>query len=188
MTTIPATLQGTKISVGTLTFTETPDGKTSITSYDNSTPADKMKIDYIMQAKVDASNIVKINNENYKEAVQIRTTNIFTPEEIFTKPFTEATERILSLFDNYYNKTLYRDFMVSAVDPGLDEFIDATDYNEAYKTLITILEKNVNYANLTEVKALIDSNTLTDSDRAFIVDKFKAVFSYLIYLTDGKND
>lgn len=187
LTTIPADLQGKRISVGTLTFTETPDGKTSITSYDNSTPADKMKIDYITQAKVDVSNIVKINNENYKEAVQIRTTNIFTPEDRFTKPFTEATERTLSLFDNYYN-TLYRDFMVSAVDAGLDEFIDATDYNKAYTTLIAILEKNVNYANLTEVKNLIDSKTLTDADKAFIVDKFKAVFSYLIYLTDGTND
>ncbi len=190
LATIPADLdlQGKKISVGTLTFTEDLDGKVSITWYDKAAPSDKMEINYITQEKVNANNTVAINNENYAEAVEINTTDILKPEDRFTKPFTEATERTLSIFDDYYNNTLYREFMESAVDAWLDEFINATDYNAAYTTLIKILEKNSNYANLTEVKNLIESNTLTDADRAFIVDKFKAIFSYIIYLTDGIND
>ena len=89
----------------------------------------------------------------------------------------------------------------------MDSFIDATDYTTTFTALKAILAKNAKYDKLTDLKALIEKTDLTANERMLIdlkaliektdltanermliVDKFKTIFSYLIYLSNGKLD
>lgn len=70
----------------------------------------------------------------------------------------------------------------------MDSFIDSTDYTAAFTSLKEILAKNTEYDKLTDLKALIEKTDLTANEKMLIVDKFKTIFSYITYLTDGKYD
>ncbi|MEI6118269.1 MAG: hypothetical protein WCP92_03325 [bacterium] len=69
----------------------------------------------------------------------------------------------------------------------MDTFIDATDYATAFTNLQNILDKNTKYSELIQLKTLMEG-TLTAAEKMLIVDKFKTIFSYITYLTDGKAD
>ena len=69
----------------------------------------------------------------------------------------------------------------------MDAFIDANNYDTAFSTLKNILETNNEYTKLPQLKSLMESN-LSYNEKIFIVDKFKTIFSYITYLSDGKQD
>lgn len=189
MTTIPATLQGTKISVGTLTFKQDPDGNISITGYDKTTPADKMKIDYVIQEKVEASELTKINEVNYTKVVEdMPTKDIFNTKTNIL--FTQDVDNKLAVFENNYYD-LYRQFMEESLDGDVDDLINEDDYSKAFGILKEIFNKNTAYKNidattdaseLGKFKAMIISCTDPD-EQTFIVDKCKAIFSYDVKYT-----
>jgi hypothetical protein len=123
----------------------------------------------------------------YNDAASLSTEKLFSPDTKFTDVFTAKTEKALSLFDDY-QQTLYRKFMESIVDPGLDAFISDDNYTTAFTKLEEILAKNMKYSELTDLKALIEKEDLSADEKTLIVDKFKTIFSYITYLTDGKAD
>lgn len=69
----------------------------------------------------------------------------------------------------------------------MDDFIDANNYDTAFSTLKNILNKNAEYTKLVDLKILMESD-LSANEKMLIVDKFKTIFSYIVYLSDGKND
>ncbi len=185
---VPATLQGTKIKVGTLKFKEASDGTVSLESYDPNTFTDKLKIEYTVQTKISTENTKTIENEKYKET-PISAEKLFTPDTKFTNVFTTTTEKISSCFDDVKDYVLYKDFMIPIVDKWIDNFINETDYDTAFIKLREILQYNqTKYNSLTDLKSLIEEPAITESDKVFVVDKFKAIFSYITDLTDGNAD
>lgn len=70
----------------------------------------------------------------------------------------------------------------------MDAFIDADNYDAAFTTLKSILATNNEYKKMSDLKSLMESTTLSPDEKIFIVDKFKTIFSYITYLSDGKND
>lgn len=182
-------LENTKLKNGTLTIIKSTDGKT-YTVKRSSSPSEKLTITYIDQKEYEESKKTFEKDEKNWETKEIASsTEIKDTFEIpnnITSIFIEQTERTLSLFDDY-NKTLYRNFMESIVDPWLDAFIDAKDYDTAFINLKNILENHPKYVQLTELKSLIDTTNSWD-EKIFIVDKFKTIFSYITHLTDGQND
>lgn len=181
----------TKFTTWTLTITKNSDKNFTISLI--STPIDQSTIEYIDQeryehALVDAEKIP----ENWKTREIISSTeikNIFKLPTYFGTTFTDQTEKPLSMFDDY-NKTLYRTFMESIVDPNADAFINTDDYTEAFNILKSILTKQTSaYGRLPEsFRNFIEKPDLSSLDKIYIVDKFKTIFSYITCLTDGKHD
>ena len=186
----PTTLPWTALKNWTLTITKSTDGKSYAIKLDTSFPTDSVKIDYIDQKEYNDALIAANKIETNRETTEVATTAI---ETAFNMPtnissvFIANTEKALSVFDDY-NNTLYKEFMESAVSTWLDSFIDATDYTTTFTALKAILAKNAKYDELTDLKALIEKTDLTANERMLIVDKFKTIFSYLIYLSNGKLD
>lgn len=190
---IPIGLQWTKMTVGTLTFVQTSDGKVSVASYDINTPAKEFKIAYTIQEKINDTKVEKINGIDYMLNQEIASEHLLQADTKLTDIFTPNVEQTLSLFEDARFRTLYKDFMIQALDPAIDGFINEKDYGNAFVTLKNIFEKNVSYQNakvnseLWKFKTLINW-PLTIHDTAFIVDKCKAIFSFNRYLTDWNND
>lgn len=180
-------LKGKAMTIWTLTFTQASDGTVSLPSYDTTAPTDKFKIEYTVQTKLATEKITTIDALKYNDAASLSTEKLFSPDTKFTDVFTAKTEKALSLFDDY-QQTLYRKFMESIVDPGLDAFISDDNYTTAFTKLEEILAKNMKYSELTDLKALIEKEDLSADEKTLIVDKFKTIFSYITYLTDGKAD
>ncbi len=186
----PATIEGSLLKQWSLTITKNADDSYTV-ALDDTNPTDKLTINYIDQKAYQEAKNKAIHN---KESRSVTTT--FDEEGIkkeFALPtnistvFAQDTEEALSVFDNY-NKTLYREFMESIVDKNIDSFINATDYGNAFEALKKILTTNKKYNELPDLKALIERTDLTPNEKMLIVDKFKTIFSYVIELTDGKND
>ncbi len=185
----PTTIEKTALKNWTLTITKNADGINYTVEF-IATPADKMTITYIDKKEYDVglSEAAKIttNRETTPIASAAEVKTAFTMPTNISSVFVEKTEQALSIFDDYQN-TLYKSFMESAVDVWLDTFIDATDYATAFTNLQNILDKNTKYSELIQLKTLMEG-TLTAAEKMLIVDKFKTIFSYITYLTDGKAD
>ena len=80
--------------------------------------------------------------------------------------------------------------MESIVDDQIDMIIDTNNYDLAFTTIKEILSKQTPiYAKLPEsFKSLINNTEISREEKTLIVDKFKTIFSYDIYLSDGRND
>ena len=183
--------EGQKFTTWTITITKTAD-KTYSAEF-AALPADKFTINYIDQKQYDAASKAAKAAETDKAYLETTTIQLSEIKDTFAMPtsvskvFIESTEKTLSIFDNH-NNTLYKEFMESIVDPWLDAFIDATDYTTAFGKLQEILDKNEKYKELTNLKLLIEKKDLLDNEKMLIVDKFKTIFSYMTYLTNGKDD
>lgn len=187
----PATIEWTSLKYNwTLTIKKLSD-KTFSVSFDTNTSPDKLTISYIDQEEYDgaltAAEAIPSNREikTITSSTEIKTT--FNMPANLSNVFDEQTEKALSIFDDY-NQTLYKEFMESIVGIWLDAFIDATDYASAFTVLKRILSKNPKYDQLPDLKSLIEKPDLSVNERILIVDKFKTIFSYITYLSDGKAD
>ena len=173
-----------------MTITKNTDNTYTV-ALDDTNPTDKFTINYIDQkAYQEAKNKAIHNKENRNvtttfEEVDIQ--NEFALPTNISTAFAKDTENALSIFDDH-QKTLYKAFMESIVDAPLGDFIDATDYIKAFDSLKKILATNKKYNELTDLKSLMERTDLTPNEKMLIVDKFKTIFSYIIELTDGKND
>lgn len=191
---IPAGLQGIKVNIGTLTFKETIDGEVSLTSYNNTTPTNKLQIDYIIEKEAPLETIVQIEGKDYYEVLSSSTEQLLEVDDRLKNVFTLGVEKQLSVFEYTYENSLYKEFMLPTLNDSLDGFIDEENYEEAFNKLKEIFEKSNSYNDATAgselgiFKALINNSSLTQYDKAFIVDKCKAIFSYTFYFTDGYND
>lgn len=115
VTFIPATIEKTSLTNGTLTITKTADKKFTL-SLDTSTSADQLKISYLDQTRYMEDINNPDNREEKKEIVSLREIEtIFTMPANVTDAFADSTEKTLSIFDNY-QQTLYRKFMENIVD------------------------------------------------------------------------
>ena len=98
----------------------------------------------------------------------------------------ETYKKGLSTFDNK-DEQGYRKFMESIVDAWIDGVIDTSDYNSAFTNINQILQKNKkSYTEMTELQWLMNKTDLSLEEKKYIVDMFKATFSYIPTLTDGK--
>ena len=150
-----------------------------------------MTITYIDQDEYDvarkAAEAIASNREIKEIASYTEIQKVFSIPTNISNIFIEQTEKALSIFDDH-NQTLYKEFMESVLDTGLDSFIDAPDYTKAFDILKKILTKNPKYDELTDLKTLIEKPDLSSEEIMLIVDKFKTIFSYITYLSDEKSD
>lgn len=182
----PTTIEHNTLKNGTLTIQKTANNTFTV-SLDTSTSADQLKIRYLDQTTYMEDINNPDNREKEREIVSLsEIQTIFTMPANVTDAFADSTERTLSIFDDYQN-TLYKNFMKYIVDDWLDHFINADNYDKAFTTLKSILENNNEYKNLPNLISLMESN-LSYDEKIFIVDKFKTIFSYITYLSNGKKD
>jgi len=181
--------EGQKFTTWTITITKTAD-KTYSAEFAK-LPDDKLTINYIDKKQYDEAHKAAETNEAYLETITIPSSeikNTFAMPTSVSNAFIKSTEDVLAIFDNY-NNTLYKEFMESIVDPWLDAVIDATDYATAFEKIKSIVINNPRYAELpNDFKTFIEKKDLSADEKMIIVDKFKTIFSYLTYLTNGKND
>lgn len=195
---IPASIQGQKMTKGTLRFKETPppESKVSIVYFDTSIPADKFTIEYVTQKAVDKSKAETIGTDLYNVSNTITTPTLFKAAANLDI-FSGTLDKTIAGFENLYITTLYTEFMVSTLDADKNDFIDELDYDNAFTILVKIFKKNDKYNNSTstsnpelfKLKTLIESIDVSKNsyDKAFMVDKCKALFSYDYSYTEGKN-
>lgn len=155
------------------------------------TPHDKLTITYLDQKTFHDKRNESIKKPESRTIVKKFESSDITKELSLpvdiSDIFDDELEKALSVFDDY-NKTLYREFMESIVDTNLDDFIDATDYGKAFATLKEILDTNKKYKEMPTLKSLIDKKDLKPSEKMLIVDRFKAIFSFVLPLTNGKDN
>lgn len=161
---IPAGLQGTKVNIGTLTFKENIDGEVKITSYDNTTPENKLQINYIIEEEAPAETIVPIDGKDYHEILSTPTPKLLEVDDKLKNVFTPVVEKQLSVFEDAYVNSLYPEFMLSTLNDSLDGFIDEENYEEAFIKLKEIFEKSDSYntapagSDLDQFKSLINDS------------------------------
>ncbi len=183
----PETIKGQTFTTGTLIITKIADKKYTVQLQD--TPNDKLTIKYRDEEayKKGIENVKKSPNSfetKIIETAEIK--KIFAMPINIKKVFVEQTEKILSKFDDK-NKAFYEAFMESSLNTWFDSFIGELEYDDAFSNLKQILESHPQYNTLTDLKNLINSAQSIE-EKMLIVDKFKTIFSYIIELTDGKND
>lgn len=188
----PTTLTWTPLKDnGTLTIEKLAD-KTYKISFDSTSSPDALTITYLDQVtykkSLSESELKNANRTIEKNISEQEIIHAFDISDPIKNTFTDQVEEALSVFDEY-DKTLYKQFMESIVEVWVDKFISANNYTAAFDILTTeILEKNPQYDSLLELKNLMNDPAITAEQKRYIVDAFKPIFSYIINLTDGKQD
>jgi len=75
---------------------------------------------------------------------------------------------------------------MNAASKIIGDGIDDDNYTQAFEELNKILKLDGDMFK--ELREKMEDSSLSNEEKVMIVDRFKAIFSYHIVLSDGKND
>ena len=81
----------------------------------------------------------------------------------------------------------YATFMNAAYEAWIDNILDEDDYADVFDKLKILLSTKLNDSDLSGLKSYMERDDLSWKDKALIVDKFKALFSYNHNLINKSN-
>ncbi len=177
---------------GTLSIIKRSDGKYHM--YYRSVPVDKLSIDYQLEWSVTVNNTVSNTVTTTIESGQTINWNerktsfvdIFSEYDAIDRIF-DGIEKDLSKMDDN-NPWKYATFMNAASDIVNRSMIDNSNYETAFNALKEILKNKIDGNIFDSLRAKIQDQNLSLNDKVMMVDRFKAIFSYHIDLTNWSND
>ncbi len=176
----PTSIEGTKITTGTLLIRKNTDNESFTVKLDGTTPTDKLTITYLDQTEYEhAYNAAILNINNLKPVKS------FTVDRLFSFDWDKLkAQRLLTTISNdikdlekntnLTNKTEYLEFLSSASNIiDSDWYINDTEINKAIEYLKVLLPNTT--TTLSELRGYLDS---TDrSTKTYIVDRLKQIFA-----------
>ena len=111
--------------------------------------------------------------------------NLFESYKELNSIFNDIEKKLSKMDDREFTNGRYGAFMNAAATEGIDDILDNLDYEEAFKNLKTLLEGKLKDTCFDWLRWKLSN--ATDQEKAMIIDRFKAIFSYNDQLTNAKS-